>query len=394
MSTETRATTKTKRVRLSLLQATCTVIPNAAPRVTATEAAVAHLRLIAESLSRHAFQDIIVELGNEIILATNKVHRQQAITASFDDDTRIPKSARVAFKLNASETVAGTAKFLAATEATNAAIAMFQTTIAAQVKVVAGLELTAAKLIYRSICIWAKIFAVLSRRTDETFPILQFTRVAASQYDMKPLLVDLDDETRDTIELKFLGAIAASAKVDNTPLAANQMSAELLEFTKTVGQTVAETIEAFEKAQQDNRAREMARALASCARTQSATIAAASNIDNDLSASPATLQSLVASEVARAIKAANKATNATTKSKKKHRGGGAHNGASSINPMPQSKKSSNRNRSKSSLSNRNNKCKRKAADGAANSTAASSSGNNVNLPPRQHKKSRSSKQQN
>jgi hypothetical protein len=60
---------------------------------------------------------------------------------------------------------------------------MFQTAIAAQVKVVAGLELTAAKLgraklIYRRICIWAKTFA---RRKDvATLPILQFTRVAAS----------------------------------------------------------------------------------------------------------------------------------------------------------------------------------------------------------------------
>jgi hypothetical protein len=93
MSTETSATTRTKRVRLSL---PTTVIPNATPRVTATEAAVTHLRSIAESLSRHAFQDIIVELGNDIILATSKVHHQQAvITASFDDDTRIPRSARV-----------------------------------------------------------------------------------------------------------------------------------------------------------------------------------------------------------------------------------------------------------------------------------------------------------
>jgi hypothetical protein len=134
-----------------------------------------------------------------IIVATAKVHRQQAITSSFDDDTRIPKSARVAFRLNASETeycyrcnhrrhrqsasptshhfvvdndtcipksarvafklnaseiVTGTPEFLAATDATNAAIATFQMAIAAQVKAVAGLELTAAKfgcakLIYR-----------------------------------------------------------------------------------------------------------------------------------------------------------------------------------------------------------------------------------------------------
>jgi hypothetical protein len=50
--------------------------------------------------------DIIVELDNDtIIVATAKVHRQQAITSSFDDDTRVPKSARVAFKLNALETV-------------------------------------------------------------------------------------------------------------------------------------------------------------------------------------------------------------------------------------------------------------------------------------------------
>jgi uncharacterized protein with HEPN domain len=50
------------------------------------------------------------------------VHHQQVVTASFDDDTQIPRSARVAFKLNASQSVAGTAKFLAATEATNAVI--------------------------------------------------------------------------------------------------------------------------------------------------------------------------------------------------------------------------------------------------------------------------------
>jgi hypothetical protein len=104
--------------------------------VTATEAAVAHLRSIAVSLSRHAFQDIIVELGNDIILATSKVHHQQVITASFDDDTQIPRSAQVAFKLNASQSVPGTAKFLAVTEATNAVIATFQTAIAAQVKLV------------------------------------------------------------------------------------------------------------------------------------------------------------------------------------------------------------------------------------------------------------------
>jgi hypothetical protein len=206
--------TQTKRVRLNL---PATIIPNAAPRVTATEAAVAHLRSIAVSLSRHAFQDIIVELGNDIILATSKVHHQQVITASFNDDTRIPRSARVAFKLNASQSVAGTAKFLAAMEATNAVIATFQTAIAAQVKLVAGWELEAAilghaKLIYRSICIWAKTFAILSRRTDNaTFPTLQFTRVAASQADMKPLLEDLDDATQKTIKLEYLGANAASA---------------------------------------------------------------------------------------------------------------------------------------------------------------------------------------
>jgi hypothetical protein len=118
--------TRTKHVQLNL---PATIITNVAPRVTATEAAVAHLRLIAVSLSRHAFQDIIVKLGNDIILATSKVHHQQVITASFDDDTRIPRSARVAFKLNASQSVAGT-------EATNAVIATFQAAIAAQVKLV------------------------------------------------------------------------------------------------------------------------------------------------------------------------------------------------------------------------------------------------------------------
>jgi anionic cell wall polymer biosynthesis LytR-Cps2A-Psr (LCP) family protein len=46
-----------------------------------------------------------------IIVATVKVHRQQAIASSFDDDTRIHKSTRVAFKLNASETVTGTSNF-------------------------------------------------------------------------------------------------------------------------------------------------------------------------------------------------------------------------------------------------------------------------------------------
>jgi anionic cell wall polymer biosynthesis LytR-Cps2A-Psr (LCP) family protein len=46
-----------------------------------------------------------------IIVATVKVHRQQVITSSFDDDTRIPKFARVAFKLNASLTVTGTPNF-------------------------------------------------------------------------------------------------------------------------------------------------------------------------------------------------------------------------------------------------------------------------------------------
>jgi anionic cell wall polymer biosynthesis LytR-Cps2A-Psr (LCP) family protein len=56
--------------------------------------------------------DIIVELDNDtIIVATAKVHRQQAIASSFDNDTRIPKSARDAFKLNASETITGTTKF-------------------------------------------------------------------------------------------------------------------------------------------------------------------------------------------------------------------------------------------------------------------------------------------
>jgi hypothetical protein len=38
-----------------------------------------------------------------VIVATAKVHRQQAITSSFDDDTRIPESARVAFKLTCVE---------------------------------------------------------------------------------------------------------------------------------------------------------------------------------------------------------------------------------------------------------------------------------------------------
>jgi hypothetical protein len=45
---------------------------------------------------------------NATIVATTKLHRQQAFTSSFNDDTCIPKSARVAFKLNASETVTGT----------------------------------------------------------------------------------------------------------------------------------------------------------------------------------------------------------------------------------------------------------------------------------------------
>jgi hypothetical protein len=46
-----------------------------------------------------------------IIVAPAKVHHQQAITSSVDDGTRIPKSAQVAFKLNASETVSGTPNF-------------------------------------------------------------------------------------------------------------------------------------------------------------------------------------------------------------------------------------------------------------------------------------------
>jgi hypothetical protein len=119
------------------------------------------------SLPFSTLQQVVLEFGKEIILATAKVHRQKAITASFDDDTRIPKSARVSFTLNGSKTVAGTATFIAATEAITALIADFQKGIAAQVKIVAGLELLAvqldrAKLIYRSICIWVNTAAILS----------------------------------------------------------------------------------------------------------------------------------------------------------------------------------------------------------------------------------------
>jgi hypothetical protein len=56
--------------------------------------------------------DIIVELDNDtIIVGIAKVHLQQAIASSFDNDTRIPRSSRDAFKLNASETITGTTNF-------------------------------------------------------------------------------------------------------------------------------------------------------------------------------------------------------------------------------------------------------------------------------------------
>jgi hypothetical protein len=61
--------------------------------------------------------------------------------------------------------------------------------------------------------------AILSHNKDDTtLPILQFTRVAASLASMKPLLVDLDDSTRTTMELELLGATAASATYNNNSL--------------------------------------------------------------------------------------------------------------------------------------------------------------------------------
>jgi hypothetical protein len=419
MSTETGSILRAPRIRFNEPGAD-SIAPSES--TTATDAAVAHLRKTAVSLPFSTLQQVVLEFGKEIILATAKVHRQKAITASFDDDTRIPKSARVSFTLNGSKTVAGTATFIAATEATTALIADFQKGIAAQVKIVAGLELLAvqldrAKLIYRSICIWVNTAAILSPTDyDATHPILQFVRLAASIADIRPLIADVDKPTRNSIESEILGA-AAAVEPPNDALP----SSSQVEFTDWCTDAIAGTIKAFEIAQKEIRALESARAFISGTRTETATAAAAAVVDNEPPVSAATLQSLIDAAVAKALKKAG------TVDSKNQRRGAKNQGASlkkksrsapaaataTTTPSQQQKQQQHRNngRSKSpppNLPNSNestsprrkrpNKRKRAppangTANNAADSNAALPQGNNDDSQSLRRKKSRAKKSQ-
>jgi hypothetical protein len=286
------------------------------PSTTPNDAAVAHLRLIfAESFSTidtTTFQQVVFDLGVEIIRATAKVHRRQAMLALLDDDTRIPKSARIAFQLRASDSVvAESAVFIAATQATNALIATFQAAIAAQVKIVAGLELRAvqlgrAKLVYRSICIWAKVFAILLPAVN--LPAVRLVRVSASLACIQPLIVPLDHATRVSTELETLGAAdAAAAEYDHHCLPSSEQQQQLLRFTDAVKFAVADTIDAFEKAHNDILVHKAARAyMAAVTRTESATSATTATvvdtvIGNEPPVSFATLQSLIKTAIAKKL---------------------------------------------------------------------------------------------
>jgi hypothetical protein len=111
-------------------------------------------------------QQLVVKHGKLAIAAFAKVRRHEKIVLAFNDPDHIPRSARIAFQLQASRPVQNAPEFKALAAETSTMVSSFQLQLALQIKKCTELELVSlhkalAECFLEAICIWAKAHFVL-----------------------------------------------------------------------------------------------------------------------------------------------------------------------------------------------------------------------------------------
>ena len=297
---------------------------------TPTTAATIYLSTFAASLPSPTHQQLFLDHGKQIIIAYAKTRRQEALVTTLQEPGHIPRSARLAFTLNASKSVAETADFKAASDATTAAVDAFQTAATAQIIAVARLELTSvqtdtAHKIYTTICTIAKALVLLAGTPENATgsTIRKWVQSAVTPSPVNKLLQCCDITSRSKIFMDIVGMdmqqISAAANnvnmndIDNNAAALSAFSVaddqSSNDFAIAVEHLIWGSFQAYLKKEFDLKALANANKFIQSTSLGTATDAAAMVIDSEPAVNAATLQSLIAAAVKKELQKSTGAGN-------------------------------------------------------------------------------------
>jgi hypothetical protein len=360
---------------------TDTSTTTATPKTTTSspsEAALASLKASAASLATSTHQQFVLEYGSKLINFAAKVSRQEKILKAFDDPTHIARSARIAFKLNASTTVAETPEFATATVATNALVERFQLDLTTQIRTVATLELTqhrqnCARHLIKSVFSWAKISAILAASNDAANDIVYYPFVVAAvnKQPIRDIISTLlpDDRSGLAMIISFTGPIVTGVVLHEND--------QTREFAEIVNSVFGNCITTFSRVEKENNGIEAVRQFLQASTILDATAAAAMIVDAEPSVDPVILQSMIQKAVKKELKSTNKATtNSGSSDNKQINNSTEKNGRRGATGASEKKKSgktdgsttTNNNKKASNTTSQRNKSKNNTA---ANTPAAS-----------------------
>lgn len=268
---------------------------------TPTSIATVFLDRITASLTPPTLKQYVTEATVTSLRWATKIHRIEQVLVRFDNPLYVPRSARISFKLDGTDQVKRDVAHVKLAADTAAIVAIFETDITKKIREALQLERAAVKSsalthIIKTICNWARLHVMLVDNIGEptTADFYPYVHAAINLPAWKSILIDgtaADHAPIIAMQTSFTGEYG----VNFLPVDSHHAFAEKT-FAIIVG-----TADEYSKATRALRVLSNAKAFIRGAAAETATSDATMDLDEEPSASPATLKALIDTSVSKAM---------------------------------------------------------------------------------------------